>query len=143
MSVEGNKASLLRNFEEIWNKKNLAMIPELISPEYIGINAYGVFKGQDGYEQMAKSQTANMPDLHYEVDEVVGEGDTLMAKLTVTGTYTGKFAGADISSKKIKGSMVLVNKYKDGKCVESTAFSNPLELLKQVGATIPPEWGMG
>jgi len=143
MSVEDNKKVLYRSFEEIWNNKNLSMIPELISPDYVGINAYGVFKGQEGYEQMAKNQTTNMPDLHYEVDDVVGEGDKLIAQLTVTGTYTGKLGNLDISGKKLKGSMVLVNRYKDGKCIESTAYSNPLELIKQAGVAIPPEWGMG
>jgi predicted ester cyclase len=143
MSVEENKNTLRRNFEEIWNKKNFSLIPELISPDYVGINAYGVFKGREGYKQMAKNQTTNMPDLRYEVNEVIGEGDTLMAKLTVTGTYTGQFGSLDISGKKIKGTMVLVNRYKDGKCIESTAYSNPLELFKQLGVMIPPEWGMG
>jgi predicted ester cyclase len=143
MSVEENKKTLQRNFDEIWNKRNLSLIPELVSPDYVGTNVFGVSKGHDGYEQMVKNSTTTMPDLLYTVDEVVGEGDTLMAKITLTGTYTGKLGNLDISGKKIKGTTVLVNKYVDGKVKESTAYSNPLETLKQLGVTIPPEWGMG
>jgi predicted ester cyclase len=143
MSVEENKTTLQRNFDEIWNKRNLSLIPELVSQDYVGINAFGIFKGHDGYEQMVKTSITAMPDLHYTVDEVVGEGDRLMAKITITGTYTGKMGNLNISGKKIKGTSILVNKYVGGKVQESTSYGNPLETLKQMGVTIPPEWGMG
>ena len=143
MSVEENKATLHRSFDEVWNNRNFSLIPELVSPDYVGTNVFGVVKGVEAYEQMVKSQTTNMPDLKYTVGDVVGEGDTLMAEITITGTYTGKLGGLDISGKKIKGKSVFVNKYVEGKVKESTVYSNPLETLKQLGVTIPPEWGMG
>jgi len=144
MSVEANKKTLYRAFDEIWNKRNLSLIPELVSPNYVGTNNYGVSKGHDGYEQMVKNMTTFMPDLHYTVDEVVGEGDTLMVKLTLTGTTAaGKVGDLDISGKKIKVTNILVNKYVDGKSEESTSYGNPLETLRQLGVPIPPEWGMG
>ena len=143
MSVEENKATLRRNFEEIWNKKNFSLIPELVSTDYIGINALGVSKGLEEYEQMVKSMTTLIPDLQYTVNEVFGEGDTLMAKISMTGTFTGKFAGIDVSEKKINTTSVFVNKYENGKVKEAIVYGNPLELLKQLGVTIPPEWGMG
>ena len=142
MSVEENKATLRRAFEEIWNKKNLSLIPELVSPDYVGSNVFGVVKGQEEYEQMVKSATTNMPDIHYEVDEVVGEGDTLMAKVTMTGTYNGKMGDLDISGKKIKATNVFVNKYENGKIRETTVYGNPLATLRQLDVPIPPEWGM-
>lgn len=143
MSVEENKVTLRRNFEEIWNKQNLSLIPELVSPNYVGINNQGVFKGLEGYEQLVKTGITSTPDLQYTVDEVVGEGDTLMAKVTMTGTFTGKFAGLDISGKKFKSTSVFISKYENGKVRESIVYANPLETFKQLGIQIPPEWGMG
>jgi len=35
MGIEENKASLFRWVEEVWNKGNIELIPEFISPEYI------------------------------------------------------------------------------------------------------------
>lgn len=143
MSVEENKVTLRRAFEEIWNKKNYSLIPELVSPDYVGTNVFGVVKGQEEYEQMVKSATTNMPDIHYEVDEVVGEGDTLMAKVTMTGTYNGKLGDLDISGKRIQATNVFVNKYENGKIRETTVYGNPLATLRQLDVPIPPEWGMG
>ncbi len=34
MSVEQNVASMRRDIEEVWNKGNLSVIPEVISPQY-------------------------------------------------------------------------------------------------------------
>ena len=144
MSVEENKKTLYRVFEEVWNKGNLDLIPDLVSPDYVGTHAQGVAKGHDGYEQMVKSMISFLPDLHYTVENVVGEGDILTAKVTYTGTIAnGKIGDLDISGKKVKVTAVLINRYEDGKCIESENYSNPLNPLKQVGVTIPPEWGMG
>jgi predicted ester cyclase len=143
MSVEENKATLRRNFDEIWNKKNFSLIPDLVSPDYVGINFAGEFKGQDGYENMIKAQLANVPDMNVTIDEMVGEGDNLMAVVTTTGTYSGQMGNSDASPKQFKYTYVLVNKYVDGKVQKATAYGNTLDLLRQLGATIPSEWGMG
>jgi predicted ester cyclase len=124
-------------------ERNFSLIPELIASDYVGTNVYGVFKGRDGYEQIIKTATANIPDIQYTVDEVIGEGDTLMAKVTMTGTINGKIGDLEISGKKIKTTSVFVNKYENGKIRESTVYGNPLEMLKQLEVPIPPEWGMG
>jgi predicted ester cyclase len=139
VSVEENKKSCYRCFEEIWNQGDYSVIPEVISPDYVG----GDIKGLDGFEQMVKNSRSTMPDLHYTVDEVVGEGETLMLKLSLTGTYSGKVANMDIEGKPLNISFVLVNRYKDGKCIEATSFVNVLDYLQQLGVPIPPEWGIG
>ena len=139
MSVEENKKSLYRCFEEVWNKRDLSVIPEVISPDFV----MGDVKGVDGFEQAVKNQIAVTPDFHTTIDEVIGEGDTLMLRITNSGHYTGKLANIDISNKEYTNTLMLINRYKDGKCYESIAFSNPLLLAQQLGIPIPEEWGMG
>ena len=45
MSVEENKASVRRVYEEVWNKGNMKVVPELVSPDYYFKNVQGEFKG--------------------------------------------------------------------------------------------------
>lgn len=139
MSVEENKKSLYRCFDEVWNKRDFSVIPEVISPDYAG----GEVKGLDGFEQMVKNSLATTPDIHSTIDEVIGEGDTLILRLTQTGHYTGKVANVEISNKEYTATFFLTNRYKDGKCYESTAYVNPLPFAQQLGIPMPPEWGMG
>ncbi len=36
MSTEQNKAIVGRNFEEVWNRQNLAVVDELFAEDYVG-----------------------------------------------------------------------------------------------------------
>jgi len=139
MSVEENKKSLYRCMEEIWNKRDLSVIPEVISPDFV----MGDVKGVDGFEQAVKTTLATTPDLHTVIDEVVGEGDTLMVRITNSGHYTGKFGNIDLSNKEYSLPVMLINRYKDGKCYESITLANILSYVQQLGIPIPEEWGMG
>ena len=44
MSVEENKATLNRMYDEVWNKGDMAVVGELVSPEY----QYGEIQGPEG-----------------------------------------------------------------------------------------------
>lgn len=144
MSVEENKKSFYRCFDEIWNKRDSSAIPELISPDYVGVSFQGEVRGLEGFQQMVKNQLTSMPDLQYKVDEVFGEEDKVMGHITITGTQAaGKLGNYDISGKKVNYTFVLINRYVDGKCIESTGYGNPLDLLQQLGVPLPSEWGMG
>ncbi len=137
MSVEQNKESLRRCFEEVWNRGDLSVIPEVISPDYVGYSPGATVKGLDGFEQMVRSQRTAMPDIHWSIDEVYGEGDTLAVRLTTTGTFTGKMGDTEPTGKRVNIQLVLINRYVDGKCVEATSFADRLTQYQQLGIPIP------
>ena len=137
MSVEENKKSCYRCFEEIWNKGDLSVIPEVISPEYINTNSGD--KGLEKFEQSVKNQRTAMPDMKYTVDEVFGEGDTLAVRLTLTGTFTGKTGDTEPTEKSLNYKQVLINRYANGKCIEATNYSDYLSYYQQLGLSIPEQ----
>ncbi len=139
MSVEQNIASMRRGFEEVWNKGNLSVIPEVISPQYV---AYSSAAGEIGrglayYERGVQNQRAAFPDLRYSVDSVVGQGDSLAIRLTITGTMKGKMGTNEPTGKYFALKMMLFNKYVDGKCVEATNYYDSANLYKQLGLPYP------
>ena len=123
MSVEENKKSTYRIFEEIWNKGDLSVIPELISPDYVGNNVPQKITGLDGFEKMITDTRTAIPDIHFTVDDVFGEGDKLAVRFTATGTQTGKVGDTEPTGEPVKAITLLINRYVDGKCVESTPYS--------------------
>jgi len=135
MSVEENKKSCYRCFEEVWNKGDLSVIPEVISPNYINTNSGA--KGLELFEQSVKNQRTAMPDMKYTVDEVVGEGDTLAVRLTLTGTFTGMIGDTEPTGKSLNYKQVLINRYLDGKCIEATNFSDMRSYYQQLGLPLP------
>lgn len=137
MSVEENKATLRRVFEEVWNKGNLELIPELVAPDYVHRATQAEFKGHEGYKQMVTMVRNAFPDLHYTVEDVVGEGDKLAARLSWTGTFKGKFQDIEPTGKQVNMTQALFNRYVDGKCVEAIPFRDSLIFYQQVGVSPP------
>ncbi len=136
MSVEHNKANERRLFEEVWNKGNLSLIPELVSPDFFTHNIRD-FKGQEGYKEMVVGQRTILPDYHVIIDEMVGEGDKLVYRITCTGTYKGMWEGVDITGKKFKWTQALFTTYKDSKVVGAVSFTDTLSLYQQAGVKPP------
>lgn len=137
MSVEENIQSCYRCFEEVWNKGDLSVIPEVISPDYM--NTGSGAKGIEKFKQSVIDARNAFPDLHYTVEEVFGEGDTLAVRLTLTGTFKGKMGDTEPTGKSLNYKQVLINRYADGKCVEATNFSDTLSFSQQLGIAIPEQ----
>ncbi len=135
MSVEQNKATLHRIYDELYNKKNVSLVPELIAPDY----HFGNNKGQDGYRQVLASWHTAFPNIHFTVDQVVGEGDWLAYRLSSTGTFKGKWRDFDPTGKEVKFTLAFFSQFKDGKLLTTFAFADTLNLYQQMGVK-PPGW---
>ena len=76
MGIEENKANAIRLSEEAWNKGNLDVIQELISPNFYFKDTLGrEFRGVDGYTQMVVNWRVAFPDCTYTRELVIGEGE--------------------------------------------------------------------
>jgi len=135
MSVEQNKASMYRCFEEVWNKGDLSVLPEVIAQDYIGRNPGSEVRGIDAFKQSIIAARNAFPDLHYTIDDVVGEGDKLAIRLTVQGTFKNKYGDTEPTGGPVKYTMALFNRYVDGKCVEAIPFADRATISQQLGTT--------
>ena len=73
-----------------------------------------------------------IPDLNARIDDVVSEGDKVYARLTVTGTNTGRFFGAPPTGRAYEGSMFDYARIEDGRIVERIQQSDTLSQLTQM-----------
>ena len=137
MSVEQNKNNIRRHVEEVWNKGKLDVIPELISPNYRNRSGQNEFKGPEGFKQMVTSARTAFPDLHFTIDEMVGEGDTLAVRYTYTGTFKGEYMGIAPTGKKATMTVAIFHRFEKGKQVGAQSFSDMLSFYQQWGIPIP------
>ena len=138
MSVEKNKEVTRLTIEEVMNKSNLALIPELFAENYVHRAAAGPeTRGHDGWRQNVLSAHSAFPDLHYTIDELVGEGDKVVCRATGTGTFKGTYMGVAPNGKRFSAGVMFVNTFEKGKIVETWAISNPLISLGQLGISPP------
>ena len=91
MSAEENKAIARRYYREIMNEGNLAVIDELIAPDFVfSIPTHPEpFHGPEGFKQLVTMLHTAFPDLHLTVEHILGQGDTVVGHWTGSGTHTG------------------------------------------------------
>lgn len=134
MSIEENK-SIVRRYQEIYNSNNLDALNEVVQEDFLTPRMMaGMPPGLEGARQIHKATLVGMPDWHTEIEELIGEGDKVVARITMTGTHMGDFFGIPPTGNKISFSGIYIARIADGKIVEHWGEEDSLGLLHQLGA---------
>ena len=137
MGIEENKEAQRRIVEEAFNNKDMSVIPELISPDFAYDEFFGSFRGPEGFRQMCEMQNAAFPDLHYTIEDMIGEGDKLVTRMTWSGTFKGNFGGIEPTGKRITITEAVFSTFKDGKETGPLTIADMLSFFQQAGIPIP------
>jgi steroid delta-isomerase-like uncharacterized protein len=78
------------------------------------------------------------PDLRINIDELVGEGDKVVWRITASGTHDGPFQGLPATGKPVTFGAQYTFRFEGGKIVERWSTLDRLSLLVQIGAVSPP-----
>jgi predicted ester cyclase len=132
------KALSRRWFEEVWNKRNLAAVPELSQPDAIawGLAPDGKAIGFDSFLPFHKRFIDTFPDFHITVDDVLQEGDKTVVRLTATGTHTGHAMGVSPTGRPIRMTGMIMIRWKEGKIIEGWNEFDAWGMMQQLSA--PP-----
>ena len=132
MSTEDNKAHVRRGFEAV-NQKNLAVFDELLTPEVVFHNASTTMQGLEAYKQFLSMYMTAFPDLQFTVEDMIAEGDTVVARFTTRGTHQGNLMGIPPTGKQGNGTGIFIDRIVNGKAVEQWFNTDDLGLLQQLG----------
>ena len=139
MSTEANKTSVRRFYDEVFNKKNRAAIDEFIDPNHIDHAAPpGTPGGLAGAKQTIGMYLTAFPDLHFTVEDMIAEGDKLVARLTVRGTQQGAFMGIPPTGKHVTVTAIDISRMAGGKSVEHWIEMDTLGMMQQLGVIPAP-----
>jgi steroid delta-isomerase-like uncharacterized protein len=132
MSVEENKAIVRRYFEAFFNQGNLAVADEIIAEGYQS-TLPGVGTGLEGQKQLYQMFHAGFPDLRFTIEDLIAEGDKVVARWTARATHQGEFQGIAPTGKQVAISWISIDRISDGKMQETWANYNQLGMLQQLG----------
>ena len=124
---EQNKELARRFFEECVNRKNVALMDELVSPRFVNHGALpGVPADRDGYKHQVANFVTEFPDIHLTVEDLIAEGDKVVVRLTARGT--NRSAG-----KEATWPAILIFRIEAGKIVERWETRDDLGMMQQLG----------
>ncbi len=136
---EANKASFRRAYEELFNQGNLSLVEELIAPDFLNHEAPpGSNRGPESMRQLIRMLRTAFPDLHFTIEELVAEGDTVAGRVTMSGTHQGTFQGMPPTGRSFRQAQMHFVRFRDGKGVEHRAVRDDLGLMQQLGVIPTP-----
>jgi steroid delta-isomerase-like uncharacterized protein len=116
---EENKAVARRIVEEVWNKKNLDAIDELIAADYVDHTLPpGVPPGRDGAKAFIGMYVNAFPDVKITIEDMIAKGDKVVTRWSATGTHTGELMGIPATGKQITVTGLDITRFAGGKSVE-------------------------
>lgn len=133
--VAKNKAVARQFLDEVHNQGRLEAIDVHLHPEVFSHDSFpGQAPGAKGVRDTMNLFKAAFPDKKIVFNEILGEGDKVMVKVTVTGTHRGEFMGMPPSGNAISFEEVIIFRFENEKIVEHWSVADALSLLQQVGA---------
>ena len=136
-SLDQNKDLYLRLAGEVLTEKNLAVVDELIASdftEHVGGQPKRV--GVEGFKAARMRRNAAFPDWKVTVDDIIAEGDKVVARATGQGTHRGEYMGIPPTGKLVKVSWIAIYRVADGKLAEHWQNIDELGLRQQLGAIL-------
>lgn len=136
-ALDQNKRLYLRLAEEVLTNKNLALADELIAPdfrEHVGGEVRRV--GVEGFKAARSRRNAAFPDWKVTVNDIIAEGDKVVARATGQGTHLGEYMGIPPTGRRIEVSWIAIYRIADGKLAEHWQQIDELGLRRQLGVVL-------
>jgi len=132
---EENKTVIRRSFEELWNKGNLSVADQLFSPNYTHHDPAtpDVGRGPESEKKRATLYRTAFPDLQLTIEDIIAEGETVMARWSCRGTHKGDLRGIAPTGKQFTISGVSVARLANGKMAEGWVNWDAQGLMQQLG----------
>jgi ketosteroid isomerase-like protein len=112
MSIEQNKAIVRRFLTEVLAAGNVDLIDQLLAPTYVNRTMHADLAGFKAFLTATPS-----PVRHFEIEELVAEGDAVVARFT--------FEMPDATGKKISVRGLTYYRLADGRIAEDEAITTP------------------
>jgi steroid delta-isomerase-like uncharacterized protein len=135
---EANKALIRRWFEEVWNKQNEDAIDEMFDAQgkSHGIpEPDAVLVGREAFKALHRTFCGAFPDMHFELHDLIAEGDRVAVRWVVNMTHLGDQLGIPPTITKVglAGSSFL--EIKDGMIQEGWNYMELQGLLENLKRT--------
>ncbi len=133
MSLEENKALVRREQAELWSHTgDLDAAEELF-----------VADQAEAAKQEAADFRRGFPDVVSTIEDLIAEGDKVVARWRSRATHRGDYMGMPPSGKEVQIMGISVYRIEEGKIAESWMVEDQFGLMRQIGAIPEPGQAQG
>ena len=136
MATEQNKTVIRRYYEELWNKGNLGLASDIFAADAVrhDPNTAAPTRVAEAIAPYVAMNRTAFPDLHFTIDDLMVDGDKVVARWTFRGTHNGEYMGVPASGKQVVMGGIGIYRVAGGKITDLWVVSDDLTLMQQIGA---------
>lgn len=134
MVLDTRKAVARRFFEDAFGGGQLDLLDQILSPGYVDHDAPpGLPPGPAGIRIIMSTFRSAFPDLRFDIEDQVSEGDRVVTRYTFRGTHLGEMMGIPATGKTVEMPGISIYRLEDGRMAEAWVQYDMLGMLRQLG----------
>ncbi|MBD0380484.1 ester cyclase [Paenibacillus sedimenti] len=125
---QSNVETVSEFIEAFWNQSELDCVDQFLSADYQELS----YQSKEGLKQFAAKILEAFPDKRYSVEEIIGQGDKVLVRMTVKGTHQGLFFGTAPTGNTIDVTLYRQYRVVDGKITEHRGWIDMVTMWHQI-----------
>jgi steroid delta-isomerase-like uncharacterized protein len=136
---EANKALMRQVLEDELSRGDTSVAARIFHPDFFDhTNPPGMQHGLAGHNAIVALFRTAFPDQWWQIEDLIAEGDRVVARTTFTGTHQGDFFGIAPTGRSVSIAGVHILRIADGKIMEHWGTNDDLGLMRQLGVIPAP-----
>jgi len=123
--------------EDVWNKRSPSAVDRYLAANFVEHNV-NLPPGLDGRKRFVAAVQAGFSDYRAEIQEIVADGDRVVARVLWTGTQDGPFLDRPATGNKVRFATADFFRIEDGKLAEHWDVVDSLPRAIALGLVSPP-----
>jgi steroid delta-isomerase-like uncharacterized protein len=134
--------TVVRRYFEAVNGGDEAALDALVADEYVQ-HIPGAAPGRETVKRHLAMYRSAFPDIRCQVEALLSEGESVVARTVTEGTHTGEFMGHRPTGRRFRAGGLDMFRVREGRLVEHWGLFDTLGMLLQLGLyrPVPPEAG--
>lgn len=138
MGIDENKAIVRRFVADVFEKGDRGSVDELVAEDFVSHTWPSTGDGRRDLRRAMERVSKGLSDVAFTIDDLIAEGDQVVARLTAGATQTGEFMGMPPSGKRYTVPEIHIFRIRDGQIVEHWHQLDQLGMMRQLGAMPEP-----
>lgn len=133
MTVEKNKQVVIKFNKEFFESGNTEITKELLADNFVNHTAPPNAPTDASIMiQFIIGFHKGFSDVSVQIHEVLGEGDKVSLRKTITATHTGEFMGKMHTGKKVEMNVIEIDILKDGKITDHWSRNDFMQVVQSL-----------
>jgi steroid delta-isomerase-like uncharacterized protein len=129
-------ASAMRRFFELVNSGDIDGFIDVLADDFVEHEAMpGMPPGREGTRQLFNMIHAAFPDMKWDPQDILVDGDKAVSRVQFTGTNDGEFMGMPATGKSVSVQIIDIVRFgDDGLALEHWGVFDMMSMMQQLGA---------